>query len=46
MVGFLVGLNDGRTLGSLEGLNDGPVGRLDGTVVGFLGLLDGLKDRR
>jgi len=47
MVGFLVGLNDARSLGNLEGLLDRPVGRLDRTMVGFLvGLLDGLKDGR
>ena len=42
-----MGLNDARSLGNLEGLLDGHVGRLDGTVVEFLvGLLDGLKDGR
>ena len=46
MIGFLVGLNDGRSLGNLEGLLDGPVGRLDGTVVGFLVRLLGLMDGR
>jgi hypothetical protein len=46
MVGYLVGLHDERSLGSLEGLHDGPVGRLDGTDAGFLvGFLDGLKDQ-
>ena len=34
-------------VGFLVGLLDGPVGRLDGPVVGFnVGLLDGLKDGR
>jgi len=44
---MVVGLSDARALGSLEGLHVGPVGRMDGEVVGFLvRLLDGFKDGR